>query len=160
MLRSKPQLIIELINTNQEPKPSADPSASKIPTDPFSVLAADPYTDACAHLKTRTLGRSVSDPLSEACQREVAFEAKDAKDIKDAMLYKFIRRMHGCLQKSKLLEYIENLKSYISTQTTVGAKGASIPVGCACSGSAIWAHANEALAIFWAEGFGLDRVVK
>ena len=90
----------------------------------------------------------MSDPgTSEACQREVATEAKDAKDIKDTMLYNFIRRLHGCLTKSKLLEYIENLKSYISTQTTVGAKGTSIPVGCACSGSAIWAHANEALAI-------------
>ena len=89
----------------------------------------------------------------------MATEAKDAKDIKDTMLYKFIRLMHGCLPKSKLLEYIDNLKSYISTRTTVGAKGASIPVGCACSGSAIWAHANEALAIFWAEEFGLDRAV-
>ena len=128
--------------------------SGNVDEDPFSVLK--PNFELEQGTPRRVRGRSVSDLLQTNISRKVLVSEDDISksSIEETMLFKFIKVMHGCIPKSSLLQVVQNLRSYIEQRDMFG----SIPCGCACSGTGIWSRANEALAQFWEQEFGLPRV--
>ena len=61
---------------------------------------------------------------------------------------------HKNLPKSFLIQYIHNIKAYISAVTF----DKQISAACACSGSAIWKICNDALLKYWGEEFDVVDV--
>jgi hypothetical protein len=109
-------------------------------------------------VSSRILCKRLSDPESTsgdgALPVSLAWPMPCVGDLTTSALWKAIEQYHHCIPKDLLVQWVDNMKSYVDHASRDG----HIATACGCSGTVMWRHCNDALLDYWSEEFGIADV--